>query len=577
MSKLGDLEIGYESLPSPRPPRCACDCRRTPKIILSAISLILFGCAFVAPILDIPLYSADGPLAGYNGFLPFYDASQAPQADAFAHVYLSRVRACINTNNTAMKPIVARNNGTTCSPYKSLLFTMNNETLTFMIGDYKVVPGPNALYFANPTIMITGTLAVMLVAPLLFLATLLYFISLIGLRRHYATGGALVGFVVWCFGVPVTTYGFSAGYMTSINLDAQVGIEQPTHVAGILMLTAIVIQAVLIWSTVFCCCCCMPKARQAWSEIPMNESNASVRYDPNAKSTGLKCCEVFFNLILWMMCIAFWVILFALPYCSYIPQCPSQYLPNQNNCGPYADVSCNPSDCNQNICGAFSGTDWLRFFGPLWGVQIIFAFFSPAARALRNSHNRIGTKQYVDQLKCQAPYLWFHIQCYHIIVTVTTTTDRNGYTSTTRSERRVNTHSADGYFEYRSWRDATPPLIIPGSAAFHLVGAPTRIHAEKDFSFADNATQNEYNRQFTNFINFNDRDTFKDVTSGLTINGFSEYGLAYQQNDENDAPTCFRYRWHFISSIFALSPLFEFIFYAESFSTRLYLRKIVSM
>lgn len=573
----GDLELGHEHL-SPRPDGCACDCRRTPKIILSIVSLALFGCAFIVPILDIPLYSVDSPLAGQSGFFPFYNVAEAPEPNAYAHVYLARIRACFNNNNTQMMHVVARNNGTTCSPYKDLLFSMSNKTLSFQIGDYKVVPGPNAEYFANPAIMITGTLAVMVVGPLLFIVTLFYFISLIGLRRHFATAGAVLGFAVLCLGTPVVFYGFSVDNLTSIDLVAQVGIEQPSIIAGILMLTAIAIQTVLIWSTCICCCCCTPKAKQGWAvATPLNADNDSVRYDPNAKSAGVKCREAFFNIILWFLCTCLWVCLFAFPYCSYIPQCPSQYMPNQDNCGPDQTVSCTPSQCQSTICQIFADYLWLKMWGPMWAVQVIVAFFSPAARALRNSCNRRGTKAYVNAIKSQPPYLWFHIQCYHIDVTITTTTDRYGYTLTTRSERRVNTHSASGSFKYKGWFDATPALIIPGSLSFHLVGAPTRIHATKDYSFANTASQNEYNRQFTDFINIHDRDTLKDVSSGLNINGFEEYALAYQQNNDIDIPTRFHYGWHFLSSIFALSPLYEFIFYAESMSTHLYVRKVVSV
>lgn len=547
------------------------DCRRLPKIKLSVISLILFGCAFAVPILNIPLYQSDSPYAGSPGFDPYYDATQAPAPDAIAYVYLLQMQACIN-NQTIIEAIQPTN-GTMCSPFKSILFSMNSQSLEFEIQGYQFVPGVNVEFVANPTIMITGTLALMIVLPLFIFSTALYFASLFGNRRHFATGGAVVGFAVFCLAMPIAAYGISVDNFSTVSFTDQVGISQ-SSVAGALVMTAVVIQILLICSTaVFCCCCNAPRRTKNNASIEIDVSNNSVQHIFGAKSAGLRRLEVVFNIVLWLLSIYLWVTLFLQPYCAYITQCPSQYMPS-DNCDSGQCPSYN--GCSGSVCSNMSSYGFGRGWIPFWVAHIVVAFFSPASRALRNAHSRVGIKSYVETLKSKPPHLWFHIQNYYIErILITTTT--NGLSYTHVEERRVNTHAARGSFDYPVWVDVTPPLIIPGSLSSHLRGSPTRIHATKSYSFMNQETRREYQRQLYAFVRQNEiQGQSKEVTTGLEVEGFQEFGLAYQQYDNADAPTFFRYRWHLLSSILMVTPLYEFIFYAETMSAQLNLRKVVS-
>ena len=234
-----------------------------------------------------------------------------------------------------------------------------------------------------------------------------------------------------------------------------------------------------------------------------------------------ECCSV---LWIWIMSLYLWFNVIVV-----IPMC----------------VNWSPSRFGQaHICLDYYN-HWY-FWVPLVLVYIaslVQSGFSPTRQYLKNILNG-SIDEYVAGVRGNPPKPFFHIECYH---------NETSGSGKNRSTRRVTTHVAHGYFRFNSWWDVSPIVLGTGSAPV------SRVRCTKEYKFADPATEQAYKVQFEAFVEANRRDVHQDVTSGLEIDGYNAYVLAFRSGGGQAG--CF-----FSSSIFwLLSFLTLGVFYRHAF------------
>jgi len=190
---------------------------------------------------------------------------------------------------------------------------------------------------------------------------------------------------------------------------------------------------------------------------------------------------------------------------------------------------------NINLFGNFFDTWWhgLALLGGIYLLYLIEMGCSSTWAYLSHSYVKEGCEQFVRNLTATRPSIRWHIQCYHYETRTRTVTytDSDGKTRTRTEtyQERVNTHRATGYFQFKSFLDVSGE--ITGLEHYKL----TRIRMRKEWTFADQWTEQAFRTQKSDFIRYNDRDRHYDFSESFEINGFTPRVLCEVQPETKHA------------------------------------------
>ena len=148
------------------------------------------------------------------------------------------------------------------------------------------------------------------------------------------------------------------------------------------------------------------------------------------------------------------------------------------------------------------------------------------------------------------------IECYHYETRtrVVSYTDANGNVGT-RTEtytEKVVTHTAKMNYSFSTWNDTSEQLN--GLEDYKL----TKISYFKKFTFANNATEVDYNTRLANFKATNNLDIYQDFFSGIEINDFKSKMLA--EVYPGVRPECLKLGWYVLFSSFGMTTCYRMWF-----------------
>ena len=235
----------------------------------------------------------------------------------------------------------------------------------------------------------------------------------------------------------------------------------------------------------------------------------------------------------WIVSVGFWIHLFV-----FIPLCESAKA-----------NSLLPRPC----------ADYYWFFRYRWYFWVVFSVLylayiiqsatAPTRRYLSNILPK-GLQDYVSVLVRGRPALWWSIQCYHY--RTEHYTDSKGRRRSRR--KRVNTHHASGHFNFSAWQDVSGAVLGKTSAPIK------RLRSWKKYVFADEKSKAAYDTEFSSWVRANDRDTHKDVSSGLDIPGFEEFTLSFA----GSPPAGFNLTTYWVMTVLSFSMFFRTYFFART-------------
>jgi len=113
----------------------------------------------------------------------------------------------------------------------------------------------------------------------------------------------------------------------------------------------------------------------------------------------------------------------------------------------------------------------------------------------------------IDEIHASPPHIWWKIQCSHL----ESSKDKDGNTQV----KRVVTHTATTEYQFISWDDISEEALLN---EWRL----TKLKNESKWSFANDATREDYETKMEKFKADNKRDDDQIFTSGLKIEGFKE-------------------------------------------------------
>ena len=219
------------------------------------------------------------------------------------------------------------------------------------------------------------------------------------------------------------------------------------------------------------------------------------------------CGEIFSLIFSWLITLTLWFhLLIVIPYCepfkrdTYEPLCLRYYY----------DVK-------------YHWYFWIVFCS-CYILYLCQAFASPTRRYLKNVLSDLG--QYTNQIVHARPNFWWKIQCFHYTYHTVHYTDSKGNRRTRTERTRHNTHAATGAFDFDRCEDTSDTTFV------HFAASVTRVRLEEDVKLADARTRQRYDAAFEAWVAANDRDTHKEVSSGMNVPGFESYVLSYKSKEE---------------------------------------------
>jgi len=133
---------------------------------------------------------------------------------------------------------------------------------------------------------------------------------------------------------------------------------------------------------------------------------------------------------------------------------------------------------------------------------------------------------YMQSMFYTPGHIDMHVQCYHFQNNANIQMDAQGNTKVSNQQNRVNTHSASEKFYYVGWRDISGRFVLDTSGAMaNVQKAFVKLHLKIDLQFAQDGTQNDYERQKASFKWRNNRDLYQDYSEDRIIEGFKEFNL----------------------------------------------------
>jgi len=189
-------------------------------------------------------------------------------------------------------------------------------------------------------------------------------------------------------------------------------------------------------------------------------------------------------------------------------------------------------------------------------VYVLEMFCSSSFSYLSGTHEKEAVKIIVNNMKAATPSIEWHVECYHYETRHHTrrTTDREGHSHTEHytTEERVNTWTATGFFRYKSFVDASPPLR--GLDKFKL----TKLQLTKRYSFDNQASATNFQSQRANFREANRRDTHQDFNETFIVPGFKSKLLC--EAIKGYKPWCLNLKFYLLFHLFCLGPCYRWWF-----------------
>lgn len=172
------------------------------------------------------------------------------------------------------------------------------------------------------------------------------------------------------------------------------------------------------------------------------------------------------------------------------------------------------------------------------------------------------------------PYIWWKVECYHFETVSRSKTyiDSNGHTryGSENVVVRIPTWSASDIYCYNYCTDNSDSFIVSDNP-----NAKIKLDLFKTFSFANQATKDDYNHKAMLFRLNNDRDTYQDFYYGIKIKGFEATRLG---NLNSSHESCFdTHCWYWICCIFGFGPCYQMLFNARSYHKTLLINKQISI
>ena len=192
-----------------------------------------------------------------------------------------------------------------------------------------------------------------------------------------------------------------------------------------------------------------------------------------------------------------------------------------------------------NVAYVFLGIASLAYF--------ISAFCASTCCYLMNPTNGSDIYGYMQSMFYTPVHKVMSVQCYHYETRHHTERDSNGNNHTRTETVRVNTHSASERFYYISWRDISGRFVLDTSGAMvNQKLAFVKLHLALDMIFAQDGTQQDYERQRELFKARNRWDTHQDYSESLAMDGYNEFNLVRVSDYK---PACFNMGWYFIFTL----------------------------